>query len=218
MKLYQLLLLIGVFFCTGVSSSKAQQKNNNEETAINMENMEEATFGTGCFWCSEAVFKELKGVKSVEAGYAGGYTKNPTYAKVSTGTTGYAEVAHIIYDPSVISYDQLLTVFWHVHDPTTLNRQGADVGTQYRSVIFYKNEKQREIAERSKAETDSSGLWKDPIVTKIAPLKNYTKAENYHQNYYDNNPNAGYCLVVIAPKLKKFREEFSYLLKDQPQN
>lgn len=196
-------------------TSKAQQhKNASESATLDMEQFEEATFGAGCFWCVEAVFEDLKGVKKVEAGYAGGHVKNPTYEEVCTGNTGHAEVAHIVYDPDVISYEQLLTVFWHTHNPTTLNRQGADVGTQYRSVIFYHNEKQKEIAEKSLKETDASDLWDDPIVTKISPLKNYSKAENYHQNYYENNPNAGYCQVVIAPKLQKFRKEFSYLLKD----
>lgn len=175
----------------------------------------QATLGAGCFWCTEAVFEELKGVKKVMAGYAGGNVKNPSYSLVSTGLTGHVEVARIIFDPSVISYKQLLTVFWHVHDPTTLNRQGADVGTQYRSVIFYHNKKQRKIAEKSKKEVGKSGLWDDPIVTEIEPLENFSKAENYHQNYYKNNPNAGYCQVVIAPKLKKLRKEFGYLLKDK---
>ncbi|MDR8392894.1 peptide-methionine (S)-S-oxide reductase MsrA [Aliifodinibius sp. S!AR15-10] len=184
---------------------------------MNNENLEEATFGAGCFWCVEAIFEELKGVKHVEAGYAGGEKKNPTYKEVSYGSTGHAEVTRIIYDPEVISYDQLLTVLWHTHNPTTLNRQGPDVGPQYRSAIFYHNEEQQKIAEKSKAEIDKSDLWEDPIVTEISPLKNYSKAENYHQNYYENNPNAGYCQVIIAPKLKKFRKEFSHMLKDDVQ-
>ncbi|MCW9707039.1 peptide-methionine (S)-S-oxide reductase MsrA [Fodinibius salsisoli] len=177
-------------------------------------NLQEATFGAGCFWCVEAIFEELKGVKSVVAGYAGGEIKNPTYREVSSGTTGHAEVTHIAFDPSVVSYNELLTVLWHTHNPTTKNRQGADVGPQYRSVIFYHNEEQKKIAEQSLKETDASDLWEDPIVTEIEPLSNYSKAENYHQNYYENNPNAGYCTVVIAPKLKKFRKEFSDMLKD----
>jgi len=181
---------------------------------MDSQNLEKATFGAGCFWCVEAVFEEVKGVKTVEAGYAGGDVKDPSYREVSTGTTGHAEVARIVFDPSEISYEQLLEVFWHTHNPTTLNRQGADVGPQYRSVIFYHNEKQKEIAEKSKVRTDKSDLWEDPIVTAIEPLSNYSKAENYHQDYYANNPNAGYCQVVIAPKLKKFRKEFSHLLKE----
>lgn len=176
--------------------------------------MEQATFGAGCFWCVEAIFQQVKGVESVEAGYAGGHVKNPTYREVCSGKTGHAEVARIVFDPDVVSYKELLEVFWHTHNPTTKNRQGADVGTQYRSVIFYHNEKQKKIAEQSLKETDASGLWDDPIVTKIEPLENFYKAEDYHQNYYQNNPNQGYCSIVIAPKLKKFKKEFSYLLKD----
>ncbi|MFH5884174.1 peptide-methionine (S)-S-oxide reductase MsrA [Halalkalibaculum sp. DA3122] len=177
-------------------------------------NFEQATLGAGCFWCVEAVFEELKGVKHVEAGYAGGEEQNPTYKQVASGNTGHAEVARIVYDPEVISFDQLLTVFWHTHNPTTLNRQGPDVGPQYRSAIFYHNEEQKKIAEQSMEEVDRSDLWEDPIVTEISPVKNYTTAENYHQNYYENNPNAGYCQVIIAPKLKKFRTEFSHMLKE----
>lgn len=174
---------------------------------------EQATLGAGCFWCVEAVFQRVKGVKSVEAGYAGGHVADPTYREVCSGTTGHAEVARITFDPSVISYKELLEVFWHTHNPTTKNRQGADVGEQYRSVIFYHSEHQKEIAEASKKETDASDLWEDPIVTEIEPLNNFYKAENYHQNYYNNNPNAGYCSVVIAPKLAKFKKEFPGLWK-----
>lgn len=191
---------------------QAQQSNYKHD--MNSEHLEEATLGAGCFWCVEAVFEEVKGIKTAVAGYAGGEVENPTYREVSSGTTGHAEVARIVFDPSVITYEQILEVFWHTHDPTTKNRQGADVGPQYRSVIFYHNEEQRKMAEQSLTKTDRSGLWNDPIVTEIEPLTNYSKAENYHQNYYENNPNAGYCQVVIAPKLKKFRNEFSHLLKD----
>jgi len=185
-----------------------------EEEMVTSQKSEQATFGAGCFWCVEAVFEELKGVTRVEAGYAGGHVEDPSYEEVTTGTTGHAEVTRITYDPSVISYDQLLTVFWHTHNPTTKNRQGNDVGPQYRSVIFYHNEQQKEIAERSLSETEQSNLWQDSIVTEIQPLNNYFKAENYHQDYYANNPNAGYCQVVIAPKLKKFRKEFREWLKN----
>lgn len=217
MKYSCIFILLFSFFPLAACNSQAQQNQatDNKSNDMNRENLEKATFGAGCFWCVEAVFEDLKGVETVEAGYAGGDTKNPTYREVSYGNTGHAEVARIVYDPSIISYEQLLEVFWHTHNPTTLNRQGADVGTQYRSVIFYHNEEQKEIAEKSKAKTEASGLWEDPIVTEITPLKNYSKAENYHQNYYENNPNAGYCQVVIAPKLKKFRKEFSHLLKDK---
>lgn len=205
-------ILTGLILLLLITASGQAQANS--ANTMDTDHLAKATFGAGCFWCVEAVFEEVKGVKSVVAGYAGGHVENPTYRQVSTGTTGHAEVTRIVFDPSVITYEQLLEVFWHSHNPTTKNRQGADVGPQYRSVIFYHNEKQKEIAEKSLQKTDESGLWDDPIVTAIEPLKNYSKAENYHQNYYENNPNAGYCQVVIAPKLKKFREEFSYLLKD----
>ncbi|WP_441001031.1 peptide-methionine (S)-S-oxide reductase MsrA [Fodinibius sp. SL11] len=200
-----------------LSSAVLQAQPNNTTDTMNTKTIEEATFGAGCFWCVEAVFEEVKGIKSAVAGYAGGKIPNPTYRQVSSGQTGHAEVARITYDPSVISYEQLLEVFWHTHNPTTKNRQGADVGPQYRSVIFYHNDKQKEIAEQSLQKTDNSDLWEDPIVTEIEPLKNYSAAENYHQNYYENNPNAGYCQVVIAPKLKKFRKDFSHLLKENVQ-
>jgi len=174
---------------------------------------EQATFGAGCFWCTEAIYERVKGIISSEAGFSGGHVENPSYQQVITGRTGHAEVARITYDPEIISYEELLEVFWHTHNPTTLNRQGADIGTQYRSAIFYHNEEQKKIAEASMKKTEESGLWEDPIVTEISPLKNYYKAENYHQNYYENNPNAGYCQVVIAPKIKKFKKDFQHLLK-----
>lgn len=177
-------------------------------------NYEEATFGAGCFWCTEAIYEMVNGIVDVEAGYSGGDLKNPSYREVVSGRTGHAEVARIKYDPDVISYEELLEVFWHTHNPTTLNRQGADIGTQYRSAIFYHNDEQKRIAGKSLEKTDNSDLWDDPIVTEISPLENYYTAENYHQNYYENNPNAGYCQVVIAPKIKKFKQEFSYLLKE----
>lgn len=180
----------------------------------NMSKMSEATFGAGCFWCVEAIFERVKGVISVESGYSGGKVKNPSYREVTTGTTGHAEVTRVVFDPEIVSFEVLLEVFWHTHDPTTLNRQGADVGTQYRSAIFYHNEEQRKIAEESKAKTDASGLWQNPIVTEISPLENYYVAEDYHQDYYNNNPNAGYCSYVIAPKVKKFKKEFGHLLND----
>ncbi len=162
---------------------------------------EKATLGAGCFWCVEAVFERLEGVQSVEAGYAGGTKPNPTYQDVLTGTTGHAEVAQITFDPSKISYEQLLEMFWKSHDPTTLNRQGPDVGTQYRSMIFYHDEKQKEVAE--KAKTQAAKKFRDPIVTEIQPLTHFYEAENYHQDYYRNNPNAPYCRIVIKPKLEK---------------
>lgn len=192
--------------------------NNNKMDSYNSQNgdigLEEATFGAGCFWCVEAIFQELKGVTAVEAGYAGGKVLNPTYRQISTGTTEHAEVARVIYNPEIIDFNQLLTVFWHTHDPTTLNRQGADVGTQYRSVIFYHNEKQREQATLSMSETDKSGLWDQPIITEIEELANYSKAENYHQDYFNNNSAQPYCSYVIQPKVNKLRKEFKHLLKE----
>lgn len=170
-----------------------------------MAQLEQATLGAGCFWCVEAVFERLDGVKSVEAGYAGGTTVNPTYEEVCTGTTGHAEVARITFDPSKISYETILEWFWKSHDPTTLNRQGADVGTQYRSVIFYHNDRQKALAEQSKRKAQA--MFNDPIVTEIQPLKAFYVAENYHQDYYRNNPNAPYCTFVIRPKLKKLQLE-----------
>jgi peptide-methionine (S)-S-oxide reductase len=172
-----------------------------------------ATFGAGCFWCVEAVFQRLEGVVSVESGYAGGTVANPTYKQVCSGTTGHAEVCQIRYDPAKISYETLLEVFWKTHDPTTLNRQGYDVGTQYRSVIFYHNEKQKELAEKYKKELDASGAWDKPIVTEIEPAPEFYKAEDYHQNYYNSNPGKGYCARIIAPKLEKFENVFKDKLK-----
>jgi peptide-methionine (S)-S-oxide reductase len=175
---------------------------------------QQATLGAGCFWCVEAIYQRVNGVVSVESGYSGGHVEDPTYNQVITGNTGHAEVIRFKFDPDVISFEELLEVFWHTHDPTTLNRQGADVGTQYRSVIFYHDENQKKIAEQSMKKTDASDLWEDPIVTEISPLINYYKAEDYHQNYFNNNPNAGYCSVVIAPKLAKFKKDFPHLLQE----
>lgn len=171
------------------------------QKGISMSQHDQATLGAGCFWCVEAVFQRIPGVISVMPGYAGGTKPNPTYEEVCTGKTGHAEVAQITYDPTKISYEKILEVFWQAHDPTTLNRQGADVGTQYRSAIFYRDEKQKLAAEKSRAEAQK--LFNDPIVTEITPLHAFYKAENYHQNYYKNNPNAPYCVFVIKPKLKK---------------
>jgi len=170
--------------------------------------MELATFGAGCFWCVEAVFQQLKGVNSVVSGYSGGRVENPTYEQVCTGRTGHAEVCQIEYDQEQMSYEELLEVFFNTHDPTTLNRQGNDIGTQYRSVIFYHNEEQREAAEKAKAELDESGAWKNPIVTDIAPLEYFFGAEDYHQDYFRRNPNQRYCQLVIKPKLDKFERVF----------
>ena len=180
-----------------------------------MENFQVATLGSGCFWCTEAVFERLNGVKKVVSGYAGGTVENPTYEEVCSGTTGHAEVTQITYDPKIISYDELLEVFWKTHDPTTLNRQGNDVGTQYRSVIFYHSEEQKQLAEKYKEELNKSGAWDRPIVTEISPLTNFFSAEGYHQDYYKNNPNQGYCAFVIAPKVEKFEKVFKDKLKNK---
>ncbi len=175
---------------------------------------QQATFGAGCFWCVEAIYQRVSGVVAVESGFSGGHIENPSYNQVITGSTGYAEVIRLTYDPAVITFEELLEVFWHTHDPTTLNRQGADIGTQYRSAIFYHSDEQMRIAEASMKKTDDSELWSDPIVTEISPLINYYKAEEYHQNYFNNNPEAGYCSIVIAPKVQKFKKDFPHLLQD----
>ena len=172
-----------------------------------MAKSEIATLGGGCFWCVEAVFQRVEGVISVKPGYAGGKVKNPTYKQICTGNTGHAEVAKIEFDPSKITYSQILNVFWQSHDPTTLNRQGNDVGTQYRSVIFFHSERQEEIAKKSKIDADKSGYWDNEIVTEVTLLNNYYDAEDYHDNYYSNNPNQPYCLFVIKPKLDKLEKQ-----------
>ena len=172
-----------------------------------MNNTEIATVGGGCFWCIEAVYQRIEGVISVVPGYAGGKSKTTTYKEVCTGKTGHAEVAKIEFNKDIISYKQLLNIFWQAHDPTTLNRQGNDVGTQYRSVIYYHNDEQKMTAVKSKSEADKSGYWDDEIVTEIAEIYNYSDAEDYHDNYYDNNPNQPYCVFVIKPKLDKLVRE-----------
>jgi peptide-methionine (S)-S-oxide reductase len=173
---------------------------------------EKATFGSGCFWCTEAVFQQLRGVQSVQSGYSGGHTANPTYEQVCSGRTGHAEVIQITYDPNVISFDELLNVFWQTHDPTTLNRQGHDVGTQYRSAIFYHNDDQRRTAEAYKEQLNASGSFGAPIVTEMTPFKNFYPAENYHQNYFNLNPEQAYCAAVIRPKVEKFKKQFADVL------
>ncbi len=191
----RLLVSVSVLLA-GTTAGWAQNMNTNQT--------ELATFGGGCFWCMEAVFERLPGVISVASGFAGGHTENPTYHQVCTGTTGHAEVTQIKFDPARISYEKLLNVFWEAHDPTTLNRQGADEGTQYRSIILYDDEAQKLGAEKSKAEAQKH--FNAPIVTEIVPLKKFYRAEDYHQEYYDNNSNAPYCQIVIAPKLKKLEK------------
>jgi peptide-methionine (S)-S-oxide reductase len=198
---------------TPSSTSMDQLRTQDNEQAAAVAGMDTATFGAGCFWCVEAVFSEMKGVAKVTSGYAGGTVTDPTYKQVCTGTTGHAEVARIVFDPAVVTFDELLEVFWQTHDPTTLNKQGADVGTQYRSVIFYHNDEQRRIAEHYRIELDKSGAFGAPIVTEISPLPVFYPAENYHQEYYAQNPDQGYCQYVIRPKVEKFRKAFANKLK-----
>jgi peptide-methionine (S)-S-oxide reductase len=176
-------------------------------------NTDTATFGTGCFWCTEALFQQLDGVISATSGYSGGHVENPTYKEVCEGTTGHAEVIQIVYDPKKITFDDLLEAFWQSHDPTSLNRQGNDVGPQYRSVIFYHNQEQKEKAEKYKAELDKAKAFDKPIVTEISPYSKFYVAENYHQEYYDNNGKQPYCYFVIRPKLDKFKKVFKDKLK-----
>ena len=178
------------------------------------DSLEITTLGGGCFWCVEAVYQELQGVQSAVSGYAGGTVDNPTYYQVCSGTTGHAEVVQITFDPKIISFEDILYVFWRTHDPTTLNRQGYDVGTQYRSIILYHSEQQRAIAEQSKRDTDASGLWPNPIITEISPFMTFYKAEDYHQNFYRDNPYQPYCLAIIDPKISKLRKELREKLKN----
>ena len=175
--------------------------------------LDTATFGSGCFWCTEAIFERVKGVHKVISGYSGGTVEKPSYEEVCTGKTGHAEVCQIIFDPSVVPYEDLLKFFWKTHDPTTLNRQGADAGTQYRSVIFYHSEEQKKLAEHYKFELNKSGAWENPVVTEISPFTKFFPAEAYHQNYFANNPTQGYCSYVIAPKVEKFEKVFKEKLK-----
>lgn len=179
----------------------------------NSKKMEEATLGGGCFWCLEAVYSKMKGIQSVESGYAGGLVKNPTYKQVCTGTTGHAEVIKLKFDPKIVTFQEILEVFWTIHDPTTLNRQGNDIGTQYRSVIFYHSDEQKKLAETGKKALKEAGIWANDIVTEIVPLKNYYPAENYHQDYYANNPQNSYCTFVVKPKVEKFKKIFKDKLK-----
>ena len=193
------IFLSGALLISGALIASGQGTNmNNSKTEI-------ATVGGGCFWCTEALYQMLPGVKTVVSGYAGGQKENPTYKEVCGGQTGHAEVIQIEFDPKVISYEKILENFWEAHDPTTLNRQGADTGTQYRSIILYSSEAQKAAAEKSKAEAQKK--FSSPIVTEIVPLKKFYKAEGYHQDYYRNNPSAGYCRMVIQPKVEKFEKK-----------
>ena len=189
--------------------------NNNDSDNDNNMTVQIATLANGCFWCSEAIFKRLKGVKSVLPGYSGGMVENPSYEQVCTGKTGHTESIQIEFDPTVIPYEKILDVFWHTHDPTTLNRQGNDVGTQYRSAIFYHNQKQKEIAEKSKRDLEKAGVYKNPIVTEITPFKNFYVAEDYHKNYYEEHQDAPYCSVVINPKVRKLIQKYGNDLENR---
>ena len=214
-SLFFILALFGLSSsCTAQKSSgQAEEKTPAKDQIVEQSmNTEIATFGAGCFWCVEAVFQELKGVLKVESGYMGGAIPNPTYREVCTGTTGHAEVTRITFDPTIISYEELLEVLWTTHDPTTLNRQGADAGTQYRSAIFYHSDEQKSKAEKSKKEVATT-IWDSPIVTEIVPADTFYPAEEYHQDYYALNPNAGYCRAVISPKVAKVRATFTDKLK-----
>jgi peptide-methionine (S)-S-oxide reductase len=184
-----------------------------EQTKGSGQELEVATLGGGCFWCTEAVFDDLKGVVKVESGYSGGSVPNPSYSLVCTGSTGHAEVVNVTFDAEAVSFKDILNVFFTVHDPTTLNRQGADVGTQYRSAVFYHDEAQKATAEEVIREIEAAGIWDAPIVTEVTPFKDFYKAEDYHQEYYAQNPNQPYCRMVIAPKVAKFREHYRDKLK-----
>lgn len=196
------------------SERSASKSNPIIPASINMENTEKALFGAGCFWCVEAVFQQLRGVAAVRSGYSGGSKPNPGYKEVCTGTTGHAEVLLIQFDPTQISYEELLDVFWHIHDPTQLNRQGNDIGTQYRSVIYYYNEAQRQAAERSKADIERSGYWGKPIVTQIEAASEFYPAEDYHTDYFNLHGHEPYCSAVVAPKVAKFRKQYADKLKE----
>jgi peptide-methionine (S)-S-oxide reductase len=214
--------LILFLFLTNINVSckqkETEQKNLSGEKATITESktyttMDTATFGAGCFWCVEAQFQILDGVISVSSGFSGGTVKNPAYREVCNGTTGHAEVCQIVYDPAKISYDELLAAFWQSHDPTQLNRQGNDIGTQYRSVIYYHNEEQKRLAEKYKKELNASGAFEKPIVTEISPIGTFYKAEDYHQNYFNQNGSESYCQFVIQPKVEKFKKVFKNKLK-----
>ncbi len=206
-------LLLGSLTLSGTLNDFANVSTERNQTDIPSQGKDVVTLGGGCFWCIEAFFDELEGVEHVESGYSDGWVDNPNYQQVCTGTTGHAEVVQITFDAKVISLKEILEVFFTMHDPTTLNRQGADVGTQYRSVIFYRSQAQKAVAEQIIREIKKANLWEAPIVTEIVQFKAFYKAEDYHQEYYKLNPGQAYCRIVIAPKMKKFREQFQHKLK-----
>ena len=210
--LYGLLLLSFLLVSCKESKPEIKKFSSNVMKEENP-NYQTATFGSGCFWCTEAIFERVNGVISVVSGYSGGHVVNPTYKEVCDGTTGHAECTQITFDSSIISYDELLEIFWKTHDPTTLNRQGNDVGTQYRSAIFYHNEEQKQKADYYKQKLTDEKIWDKPIVTEITKFEKFYPAEDYHQEYYENNPNQGYCAFVITPKVEKFEKIFKDKLK-----
>jgi len=195
------------------SITNASTMNTSSQENKPMNRFDTATFGAGCFWCTEAQFQQLKGVVLVESGYAGGQIENPTYKQVCSGTTGHAEVTNIYYNPAIINFEELLEAFWMAHDPTQLNRQGNDIGTQYRSVIFYHNEEQKHLAEAFKQRLNQEKVYATDVVTEITPFSKFYKAEDYHQNYYNENGMAPYCMMVIRPKMDKFKKVFKHKLK-----
>jgi peptide-methionine (S)-S-oxide reductase len=211
-RLYSLVAMVLVTF-SSCGQKNDKQKSPMANTTTDETQLETATFGSGCFWCTEAIFLNVDGVHKVESGYAGGKVKNPTYKEVCSGLTGHAEVIQVKFDPKTVTYEELLEIFWKTHDPTTLNRQGADIGTQYRSVIFYHSDEQKRLAEHYKQKLEENKVFDDPVVTEISPITAFYKAEDYHQNYYNLNPSASYCSYVIQPKLEKFKKVFSEKLK-----
>ena len=206
-------VLLGSLVLSSALKDPANMRKQENQTVASPQGKEVVTLGGGCFWCIEAIFEELNGVEQVESGYSGGRVDDPTYEQVCTGTTGHAEVVQVTFDPKTISLKEILEVFFTVHDPTTLNRQGADVGTQYRSVIFYRSQEQKDIAEQVIREIQKAKLWKAPIVTELVPFMAFYRAEEYHQEYYKKNPGQAYCRIVIEPKIKKFRGHYKDKLK-----
>lgn len=214
-------LLLPIILSSIILSCEAKKPRKETGNSLNSEifnsknkNMDTATFGAGCFWCVEAIFQDLVGVEQVQSGYSGGKIKEPTYREVSSGKTGHAEVVQIVYNPEKITFDELLEVFWQTHDPTTLNKQGADVGTQYRSVVFYHNDEQKNKAESYKSKLNQSGAFPNPIITEISEFQNFYIAEDYHQNYFNENKEAPYCTYVIKPKLEKYKKIFKDKMKE----
>lgn len=205
--------LLGILGCSSIADEPKSETQ--VQTTNKADEMETITFGAGCFWCVEAVFQRMKGVEKVVSGYMGGEVPSPTYKMICTGRTGHAEVCQITYDPEKVEFPELLEVFWKTHDPTTLNRQGADVGTQYRSAIFFHNDEQKRVAEEYKIKLDKSGAFGAPIVTEITPASEFYGAEDYHQNYFNLNPRQGYCQMIVGPKVEKFKKVFPDKVKEE---